>query len=370
MKIDIIRSFFRYYLKNKTMSRDGIDINKISNILIMSNTAIGDSLFSTPVIKLIKEHYPDKNIIALLNPDSYKLFETNPYIDVIVTYRGKWRNFFQTALKLRKNKIDLVFIFYSNEPQATPLAFLSGSRYIIKIPNQGNKFNLLHYNKPISRSTDSHTILARLKQLEYIGIDDKSFQMELFPNSSWYEPIRQILDKKHRYIGIQIGASTVSRMWFNDRWASLVKKILKYDEDIKIVLTGSPQERHLTDALEQSINNRRVLNLAGKFDICSAAALIGSFDLLITPDTGPLHIAAAMGKPTIAISVAGSASNSNPIDFIIPHIFIQKPKTCRPCIDKKCKDQKCMLQISVDEVFDSIVDLKIMSPLRRVHNHW
>jgi ADP-heptose:LPS heptosyltransferase len=64
-----------------------------------------------------------------------------------------------------------------------------------------------------------------------------------------------------------------------------------------------------------------------------------------------------MGRPTVAISVAGSALNSNPIDLLIPHIFIQKPKTCSPCIDKKCKDQKCMLQISVDEVFDSIVDL-------------
>jgi len=357
MKIDIFRSFFRYYLKNKTMSKDKIDMSRVDNILIMSNTAIGDSLFSTPAIKLIKTHYPEKNIVALLNPNSYKLFETSPYIDTVITYRGKWRNFLQTALKLRKNKIDLTFIFYSNEPQATPLAFLSGSRYIIKIPNDGNEFNFLHYNKSVPRDPDSHTILARLKQLEYIGINDKSFQMELFPNSDWYKPVRKILDNQYRYIGIQVGASTISRMWFNDRWASLAKKILKYDKNIKIVLTGSPQERHLTDALEQSINNRRVLNLAGKFDICSAAALIGSLDLLVTPDTGPLHIAAAMGRPTVAISVAGSALNSNPIDLLIPHIFIQKPKTCSPCIDKKCKDQKCMLQISVDEVFDSIVDL-------------
>ena len=357
MKIDIFRSFFRRYLKNKSMSKDKIDMSNIKNILIMSNTAIGDSLFSTPAIRLIKTHYPEKNIVALLNPNSYKLFETNPYIDVLITYRGKWRNFVQTALKLRKNKIDLTFIFYSNEPQATPLAFLSGSKYIIKIPNHGNEFNFLHYNKPTQRDPDSHTIFARLKQLEYIGISDKSLQMELFPNIAWYKPVRKILDKQYKYIGIQIGASTISRMWFNDRWALLAKKILKHDKNIKVVLTGSPKERHLTNKLEKSVDNNRVLNLAGEFDICSAAALIGSLDLLVTPDTGPLHIAAAMGKPTVAISVAGSALNSNPVDLLIPHIFIQKPKTCSPCIDKKCKDQKCMLQISVDEVFNGIIGL-------------
>ena len=123
------------------------------------------------------------------------------------------------------------------------------------------------------------------------------------------------------------------------------------------ILTGSPEERSLTKLLEQAIDNDRVLNLAGKYNICSAAALIGSLDLLITPDTGPLQIAAALKVPTIAMSVASSASSTNPIDPDVPHIYIQKPQTCIPCIDRRCKNQFCMLQISVEEVFEKAVDL-------------
>jgi len=357
VKIDIVRIFFRFYLKNKAMPHGEIDMGKVNNILIMSNAAIGDTLFATPAIKLIKKYYPDKNVVALLSPKNYKLFETNPNIDKVITYSGKWRDFLIAMIKLKKCNIDVTLIMNSNEPQASPLSYCIGSKYIVRVPNNNNEFNHLHLNSPISRNYEKHTIHTRLKQLEYVGIKDKSLQMELFPNSDWYKPVRKVLDRQYRYIGIQVGASTISRMWFNEKWVALVNKILKYDKDIRIVLTGSPQERHLTDALEKSISNKRVLNFAGKFDLCGAAALIGSLDLLVTPDTGPLHIAAAMGRPTVAISVASSALSTNPIDSLVPHVYIQKPKTCSPCINRKCRDQKCMLQISADEVFDSVIAL-------------
>ena len=80
----------------------------------------------------------------------------------------------------------------------------------------------------------------------------------------------------------------------------------------------------------------------------------GKLDLLVTPDTGPLHIAAAMNTATLAISVAGIAVESNPRSNSTQHVFVQKQKTCKPCIDKKCKYQKCMLQITSDEVFEQI----------------
>ena len=172
MKIDLIRSLARWYLKDKTLSKEKIDMQNVNNILVMSNTAIGDTLFATPAIQLIKEHYPNKHIIALLNPKNFKLFSTNPNIDEIITFRGKWRCFLQTIFKLKSKSIDLTFIFHSNEPQATPLAYLSGSKHIIKITNKGNEFNFLHYNPPIAPRTDEHFIDRRLKQLEYIGINE------------------------------------------------------------------------------------------------------------------------------------------------------------------------------------------------------
>ena len=361
MKINIIRSLVRWYLKGKSLSRAKIEMKDVSNILVMSNTAIGDTLFATPAINLLRKNYPDKNIIALLSPKNYELFKTNPNIDEIITYRGKWGNFLQVAFKLRAKNIDLTFIFHSNEPQATPLAFLSGSKYIIKIPNDKNEFNFLHYNPPIAPQLDEHFINRRLKQLSYIGIDEQSYQMEIYPLTSWYSEVDKVLKDNVKYIGIQIGASTISRMWLIERWIDLVNRLLDYDINLQVVLTGSESDRQLTDKVENSIQNQRVLNMAGVLDLCSAAALIDRLDLLITPDTGPLHIAAAVKTPTIAISVAGNSVESNPIDKEIPHVFIQKPITCSPCLDKRCKNATCMEQISTEEVLSAVIQtLKII----------
>ena len=361
MKINIIRSLVRWYLKGKSLSRAKIEMKDVSNILVMSNTAIGDTLFATPAINLLRKNYPDKNIIALLSPKNYELFKTNPNIDEIITYRGKWGNFLQVAFKLRAKNIDLTFIFHSNEPQATPLAFLSGSKYIIKIPNDKNEFNFLHYNPPIAPQLDEHFINRRLKQLSYIGIDEQSYQMEIYPLTSWYSEVDKVLKDNVKYIGIQIGASTISRMWLIERWIDLVNRLLDYDINLQVVLTGSESDRQLTDKVENSIQNQRVLNMAGVLDLCSAAALIDRLDLLITPDTGPLHIAAAVKTPTITISVAGNSVESNPIDKEIPHVFIQKPITCSPCLDKRCKNATCMEQISPEEVLSAVIQtLKII----------
>jgi len=345
----------RWYLKGKSLSRAKIEMKDVSNILVMSNTAIGDTLFATPAINLLRKNYPDKNIIALLSPKNYELFKTNPNIDEIITYRGKWGNFLQVAFKLRAKNIDLTFIFHSNEPQATPLAFLSGSKYIIKIPNDKNEFNFLHYNPPIAPQLDEHFINRRLKQLSYIGIDEQSYQMEIYPLTSWYSEVDKVLKDNVKYIGIQIGASTISRMWLIERWIDLVNRLLDYDINLQVVLTGSESDRQLTDKVENSIQNQRVLNMAGVLDLCSAAALIDRLDLLITPDTGPLHIAAAVKTPTITISVAGNSVESNPIDKEIPHVFIQKPITCSPCLDKRCKNATCMEQISTEEVLSAVI---------------
>jgi len=358
VKVDLGRLFFRYYLKNKRLSNSRIDMDQVDTILFFSNTAIGDTLFATPALNLIKKYYPNKRIIALLNPKNYKLFETNPYIDDILLFNGKWRGFITILYKLRNINIDVSLIMNGNEPQATPLAYCVGSKYIIRAPNINNEFNYLHYNKPIKKDFSKNTIYTRLKQLECIGITEESYKMEIFPKHDWRNPVKKILEKdKFKYIGIQVGASTPSRMWVDAKWISLAKKILEHDESIKIVLTGSPSEEGITQTIERGVNNSRLLNLAGKFNICSAAALLEALDLLITPDTGPLHVAAALKTPTIAISVAGVASSSNPIDKKVPHVFIDKPKTCTPCIDKRCKNAFCMDQISVNEVFLNAIKL-------------
>jgi ADP-heptose:LPS heptosyltransferase len=357
MKIDIARYFFRWYLRGKVTCQENIKIDKIKTILVMSNTAIGDTLFSTPAFRLIKENYPEKKIITLLNPKNKILFDNNPYIDKVILYSGKWAHFLRAMFQLRRNDIDLALIMHSNEPQATPLAYCAGIKYIIKIPNDQNEFNFLHHNPVTESNRNEHFIDRRLSQLEYINIFKKSYQMEIFQKKEWKKSINGWLKDDLINIGFQIGASTLSRMWFSEKWVDLARLVLNHNMNWNIVLTGSRADQPTASSIYSTLNNDRVLDLTGKLDLGSASALIDKLDLLVTPDTGPLHIAAAMNTPTIAISVAGSAIESNPRSTSTNHIFIQKQITCDPCIDKKCKFQKCMLQITSLEVYEQICSI-------------
>ncbi|AQW88190.1 glycosyltransferase, family 9 [Campylobacter pinnipediorum subsp. caledonicus] len=292
----------KFILKNKSVVKTDLVKEPFKTVCFFSNTAIGDTLFSTPVFRVFKQHYPDVKTIALLNPKNAKLFENDPNLDEIVLYNGRWKSFLKIRNILKSKNIDIAFLLHSNEPQATPLAFLSGVKYIFKLPNDRNYFNFLNSNKPTPYPENTHVVLSRLQQLEFIGIKSTDTRMQLFLNENDRNIARTILKRKHgqKIIGFQICASTNSRMWTIERWCELANLILK-NNNTRIVLTGSPQEKVLTNILEEKINNNRVLNIAGKFNLSEAAAIIGELDALVTLDTGPLHIAAALRTPIIAL---------------------------------------------------------------------
>ena len=100
-----------------------------------------------------------------------------------------------------------------------------------------------------------------------------------------------------------------------------------------------------------------MIDAAGKFSLREAAALIARLDVLVTPDTGPLHVAAALKTPTIGLFAVASPVNSNPDFDENIHKFIKKPRTCSPCVGKNCKFQECMLQIGAHEVWEMLKEM-------------
>lgn len=370
MKFNIFEFYVNLRLKSHSNypKLEKLDVDKINTILIFSNTAIGDTLFNTPVFRALKENFPAKKLVVILNPTNYKLFENNRYIDEIILYDGRWKNFFSVLKQIKKYIIDLSLILHSNEPQATPLAVLSDSKYIIKIPNDKNEYNKFHNNSPTASYSDRHGIFDRLRSLEFLGIKYEDPRMDLFLDEESIKKVKEYFNlhnidtNQDVLIGFQIGASTVSRMWFEDKWIELANKLHKENKNIKIILTGSPAEKKLTSRVFEGILDKdRVFDLAGYFDLNSAAALIGKLDLFITPDTGPLHISISLKTPTISLFVVAELIKSFACYDIENHFYIKKEKTCEPCIAKKCKFQKCMLQISVDEIVNLVKNIKFIS---------
>ncbi len=418
----IFENLMKFYLRNRKIKKCEMVSEKFKCVCFFSNTAIGDTLFNTPVFREFRAKFSDVKTIALLNPNNAMLFRDDPNLDEIITYDGRWGRFLKTLKILKSKKIDICFLLHSNEPQATPLAILSGAKYVFKLPNHKNKFNFLHSNTPQKYADENrYIVLNRLLQLKFVGIDsDESFakdeicRLGLYLNPGDYVRVdeklkglngeqksnkeanfKQILSRdkeqnlakndpeicsgdERKIIGFQMGASSRSRKWTLQRWCELALMILQHT-NYQIVLTGSPserkecdlfireleknldeflsfkaQEKRLKFANQANLNSLcddencaessdrkavansalefdkkisespsdlanlkhdllgRVLNLAGFFNLREAAALIDRLDILITPDTGPLHVAAAMKTPTIALYGVADPSSSNP----------------------------------------------------------
>lgn len=418
----IFENLMKFYLRNRKIKKCEMVSEKFKCVCFFSNTAIGDTLFNTPVFREFRAKFSDVKTIALLNPNNAALFRDDPNLDEIITYDGRWSGFLKTLKILKSKKIDICFLLHSNEPQATPLAILSGAKYVFKLPNHKNKFNFLHSNTPQKYADENrYIVLNRLLQLKFVGINsdeslakDEICRLSLYLNPGDYVHVderlkglngeqksnkkanfKQILSRdkeqnlaknepeicggdEHKIIGFQMGASSRSRKWTLQRWCELALMILQHT-NYQIVLTGSPsergecdlfmreleknldeflsfkaQEKRLKFANQANLNSLcddencakssdgkdvansalefdkkisenpsdlanlkhdllgRVSNLAGVFNIREAAALIDRLDILITPDTGPLHVAATMKTPTIALYGVANPISSNP----------------------------------------------------------
>ncbi|MCX7723680.1 MAG: glycosyltransferase family 9 protein [Thermodesulfovibrio sp.] len=333
--------------------------NEVKSILVVSSTAIGDTLLSTPAIRAIRERYPKAKIIAHFNVKNMELFENNPHIDGIIPYWGGWKKFFRTIREFRRHKFDVAVILHGNEPQTTPMAYFGGARFIVKVPNF-NKFRFLlsNSNKVYKWEDFSHGVEARLKSAELIGcqISDKRMILPILKEGDIFVEnfLRQNnINGADKIVGFQVGASTPNRIWPPERFIDLGKKILNSYENIKIVITGSPNEFNYCKKIAQGIEKNTIVS-AGKVPLKYIASLIKRLNVLVTGDTGIMHVAIAVGTPIVGLFAASDPNRSGPYYDIDRHLIIKKDRTCSPCKGRKCKYSKCMENIHVNEVFEYI----------------
>jgi lipopolysaccharide heptosyltransferase II len=335
----------------------------IERILAISCTAIGDTLMSTPALRSLRLAYPKAKISLLLNRNYVALFANNPDIDEIIPYAGGYRRFFRLAFTLRQRRFDVALILHGNEPQATPLCYLSGADFRFKLPNDNNFRFLLSNRDPVLRWSDfAHGIDQRLAVAALAGGAPTDHAMTLPEDGQARTGFAARLQQQGipldtPLIGFQVGASTVSRRWAANCFAELARRLLARDADCTIVLTGSPDERALAEKICALVGSPRVWNAAGELPLVELPALMRRLKLLLTGDTGPMHMAIAAGTPVVALFAVSDWRRSGPVTGLDKHMVIQKWRTCAPCLSKRCPyaEPLCMANISVDEVEQAII---------------
>lgn len=345
-------------LDRRQTDHSDLQPGKVKNILLVSSTALGDALLSTPAFRSIRQAYPAARISLLLGAAYRELFAGHPDIDEIIPYHGGWRRFFRLAWALRRRHFDLACILHGNEPQATPLAYLSGARFIYKLPNTSRFRFLLTNREPVLTWDDfGHGIAQRLKVAELAGGAPTDFRMTLPLKSAARREVATILQTHgigdgSPLLGLQPGASTTSRRWAPAHFIELARQLLAAHPGLRIVVSGSVQERTLCREIAAAIGDERAWASAGEVPLRLLPALLQRCFALVTGDTGPMHLAVAVETPVVALFAVSDARRSGPASDLDRHIIIQKARTCDPCLSKRCPYPLpiCMENITVDEV--------------------
>lgn len=343
--------------------RDGpVRRDAVKNILLVSSTALGDALLSTPAMRSLRLGYPGARISLLLHAAYADVFRDNPDIDEIIPYHGGYRRFFRLARALRQRRFDLACILHGNEPQATPLAYLSGARHIFKLPNTSRFRFLLSNRETVQDWSDfGHGIEQRLKTAGLAGGLATNRRMTVVVTAAAEAEIANVLSAhgiagQTPLLGLQPGASTTSRRWAPQRFVALAKQMLAARPELRIVVTGSAAERELCRRIASEIGGERVWASAGDVPLRLLPALLKRCATLVSGDTGPMHLAVAAGTPVVALFAVSDYRRSGPAYDLDRHIVIQKHKTCDPCLSKRCPYPQaiCMDNISLQEVADAV----------------
>ena len=381
------------------------------NILFVRLSYIGDILHATPAARWIKEQYPDAKLHWIVTPSMVELLDGNPYVDEIIPWERDeyeahskklhiptmWRMWWELKAKLEPYKFDVAVDVQGR--LITGLVLLASSAPIRLGLGGTKELNWLFTNYKSKPSTD-HVIkryveVAQLlkeavaKQADLdtpLKTADNLLEPETLNNVSakkmyhmdfhvpsklhtWAEELWETIDnhnslnrgevEKPLRVGLVLGTSWATKEWPQEKWYSLIKS-LQYRANF--VCLGGPKEstqyKPLMDSLTAEGIDQIMLNMLGKTTLQEVGALIESCDVVVTADTGSLHIALALNKPVVALFGPTDPKLWGPLTGTFK-VLVNDELDCLGCRKRRCPkpDQYCMSGIEPVRVKKAIFEL-------------
>jgi len=333
------------------------DLKKFSNILVVSNSGLGDTILSTPAIVSLRESFPDTNIIFMVNKKMFPLFKNFEYVDDFILYSSGIFAQIGIVKQLRQRKIDTIFLFHSNGPEDIFFSILSGANNILKMTdNPNHEFKDIFSNKP--NTNTQHDIEKKIDLIRAFNPKEVSKRMiipkHFYNSGNAFKKEAGIL-----YIGIQLGAQDTYKMWPVDNFVKLAKRLNKEFQKIKFIMLGSTKyEKNLTREFISKLGQSDLItNLCGDSSIQDLPGILNDLDLLITNDTGTLHLAVALQKKTVSLFGPTNSKVFGPYQDNHLHKIIQVDGSFVNQNPKKLRSQKGMDLINVDSVLNNVKEL-------------
>ena len=319
-----------------------------SNILVRATNWVGDAVMSLPALRAIRERFSTARISVLAKPWVADLYGRESFIDEIILYSGQspWR----TGHQLRSRRFDCA-ILLQNAFEAAWIAWLARIPTRIGYKRDGRQLLLTRaVNVPKPGEIPRHERFYYLELLRRAGI------IPALPESEAIRLGSGAVPSAKRVIGVSPGAAYGNATrWLPERFAEAAGG-LAAARGASIALFGSKAERDLCEQVAQRLNGCQVVNYAGQTTLAQFIDLASACELFLTNDSGAMHIASALGIPTVAIFGATDDTTTGPTGSNAR--VIRQPVECSPCLLRECPiDHRCMTGVSAERVVKEALDL-------------
>jgi len=330
------------------------------NILIVKLSAIGDVIHTLPSLAALRELYPEAHITWVVEEAAAGLVNNHPLLNaVLISRRKSWIKYlrkgeFSRPLRemraflreLRKRPYDLVIDFHGLLKSAL-IVLLSGGKRKLGYDSM-QELSGLFYNEKIPEDMNKHAVDRYLDFPRHLGAKIAKAQFILPSDNAAQTRMQSLLEKHHlenkKFIAVNPVAYWETKLWDDEKFARLAD-LIKAKLDIEVVFTGS--EKESIEKITARMQDKAV-NLAGETTLPQLAYLYQKALLLVTTDSGPMHLAAAVGTPVVALFGPTNPQRTGP--YGEGHTVIRADLPCSPCLRKECPNTKCMQDILPEHV--------------------
>ncbi len=330
-------------------------------ILVTFLMHLGDLVLATPFIHSLRKAAPHAKIAFLCDEKLKDVLQGNPYLDEVVTIDryGRDNNIFalwRCAKRLSKKNYDVLINLHPNERCSFIAAFtkteqrVGTSHFLFK--------SFWDYFTPLNRKLHAATMyLDVLKQLGVEKIEEEG--LEIFPLQEHFAAVQKFWDKakvtdSDKLIGFNIGSAVLTKRWAPERFAEVADALA--GKGYKIIFFGGSMDKELVNEAVGKMKTKPIV-ATGEFSLGQLTAAMKRCSLIITNDSGPMHVAISQKVPIVALYGPSHVDLYGPYKANATVVRAEPPcEGCKGGMKHKCSDMRCMNDLTVEQVLKAAFD--------------
>ncbi|MEX5213199.1 MAG: lipopolysaccharide heptosyltransferase II [Nitrospiraceae bacterium] len=335
-------------------SIEQISISDVRRLLLIKPSSLGDIVHALPIIPVLRARFPQAEVSWLVKEQWADILERVEGIDRIWKVKDRLDGWIDTMRRLRSHRFDLV-IDLQGLLRSGVLAWRTGCSIRVGFENAREGSPWFYTHCVSVPNPDIHAVDRYLTVARYLGCSIPDRVRFPFVFTQEHEAtVRDTLSKhgvgpQSRWAALNVSARWPTKRWPRESFVEVANRLLTEGWD-GIIVIGGAEDRVETESVIQAVKGRAV-NLAGQIPLRVLPALLRAAGCLITNDSGPMHVAAAVGTPVVALFGPTSEIRTGP--YGLGHDVCSVTLPCRPCFSRICRQKvhlECLTRITPAEV--------------------